>query len=202
VKVVVRAIVALGVAALGSGCTSLGEYVWADQAQAQAGAAATQYLIGPGDRLTIRVFGQGDVSGPVRVREDGRFSLPMMSDQQAAGLSTSDLADMLQAHLKSYFKHPVVTVALEERRPCRVSVIGQVATPGVFELEPGRGVLQAVAQAGGLTRLAHQDRIFLLRQGTESRPPMRVRFRYRDLLDAEPRSAAFQLQDGDVLVVQ
>jgi polysaccharide export outer membrane protein len=196
VRVAVRAIVALGIAALVSGCASLGEYVWADQALAQAGATATQYLIGPGDRITVRVFGQGDVSGTVRVRDDGRFSLPMMQDQQAAGLSPSDLAEMLQAHLKNYYKHPVVTVALEERRPCRVSVLGEVAHPGVFEFEPGRGLLQALAQAGGLTRLAHQDRIFLLRQGTESRPATRV------LLDAEPRSTAFQLQDGDVLVVQ
>jgi protein involved in polysaccharide export with SLBB domain len=63
-------------------------------------------------------------------------------------------------------------------------------------------VLQAITQAAGLTPSAHDDRLFLVRQGAERSPARRVRFRYPDLLIGEPRSASFELQDGGVVVVQ
>jgi polysaccharide biosynthesis/export protein len=201
-KVAPLALVAVGVAVLAAGCAALGAYVWADELPAFPVRSPPEYVIRPGDQLSVRVYGQDSISGTVRVRDDGCISLPMVGDQLAAGLRPKDVAELLRASLQTFIRKPTVVVALENRRASQISVVGQVTFPGVFEIERGRGVLDAIALAGGLTRFARDDRIFVVRSGTETWPAKRVRFRYRDLLDGEPHSVSFGLQDGDVVFVQ
>lgn len=81
----------------------------------------------------------------------------------------------------------------------QISVLGEVARPGVFSLEPGAGVLEALASAGGATEFADRGRIFVLRRRGE-RPPLRIRFSWARL--AEGGGAAFALADGDVVMVE
>jgi polysaccharide biosynthesis/export protein len=202
VKTILPALLTLLAASAGTGCASLGDYVWADQLPPQPKLAQAEYIIRPGDLLTVRVYGQEASSGTVRVRSDGRISLPLMADQVAEGLRPTVLAELLAARLKAYIRSPMVSVALEERHASLVSVVGQVAAPGSYPVSPGDGLLHALARAGGLGRFASEDQIFLVRGGADGRPPMRVRFRYGDLLEAEPRSLSIEVQDGDVVVVQ
>jgi polysaccharide export outer membrane protein len=192
----------LAATVLGSGCASPGNYVWAYELPTNLVQPEQEYIIHPGDQLNIRVYGQDSISGTVRVREDGRFSLPMVGDQMAAGHRPKDLAELLRASLKTFIRSPVVVVALEEQHAAQVSVVGRVNSPGVFEIERGHGVLRAIAQAGGLTRSAEENRVFVVRPGSEQGSALRIRFRFRDLLELEPHSASFELQDGDVVIVQ
>jgi polysaccharide biosynthesis/export protein len=191
-------------AALGfAGCAASGRYVWIDSYQAPRPPLADQgYLIVPGDLLSVRVLNHDQVSARVRVRTDGRISLPLLNDCQAAGLSPTALSEQLVQKLRAYVNHPIVSVTLEEARPFTVSVLGEVMRPGVYALEPDSGVLHGIASAGGLSQFAQGDRIFVIRTEAPGRPPTRIRFDYQALARAEGKSGAFRLQRGDVLVVE
>ncbi len=190
--------------AVAAGCSSAGEYVWVDSVKDPLGAAEADYVIAPGDILSIRVFNQEGVSGRARVRTDGMISLPFVNDVEAAGQTPAALARRLQQRLKEFINNPVVTVSLEEAGPIQVSVLGEVTRAGVFPLQPGANVLQALAAAGGLTAFASRDRIFVLRKAPPgSKPPLvRIRFTYDKLAHAEGRAAAFRMRDGDAVVVE
>jgi polysaccharide export outer membrane protein len=93
---------------------------------------------------------------------------------------------------------PVVSVWISKTTSIRVSVVGEVKTPGTYELTRDRGLLPALALAGWLTEFAHSDRVFVVRVRTNER----IRFRVQDITTAEPHAAQFQLADGDVVVVE
>src|SRR5438874_8950472 len=129
-----------------AGCRHTGAYVWADQFPEAPRPAGYQVVVG--DLLFVRVLGHDDMSGRVRVRSDGRISIPVLQDVPAAGMTPGALADTLRDGLKDYVSHPVVTVTVEEPRPLTVSVTGEVVRPGVYPLEMPAGVLQALASPG------------------------------------------------------
>ena len=186
------------------GCSHVGDYVWVDDLKEPPAPAETDYVIAPGDVLNVRVFSQEGMSGRARVRSDGKISLPFVNDVEAAGATPAALAVRLQVRLKEFINNPVVTVSLEEPGPIQVSVLGEVARPGVYPVQPRSSVLQGLAAAGGLTQYASSDRIFVLRRSAPGAkaPLVRVRFRYESLAHAEGRAATFRMRDGDVLVVE
>jgi polysaccharide biosynthesis/export protein len=119
-------------------------------------------------------------------------------------VTLADLAGRLQGRLKAYVVNPVVTVTLEELRPLRVSVLGEVGKPGVYDLDRGSGVLAALAAGGGLTDYAHRDRIYVLRYDHRASDPTptRIRFRWDALSRGERAAATFLLRSGDLVVVE
>jgi polysaccharide export outer membrane protein len=165
-------------------------------------ADATEYVIAPGDVLQVRVFQQDAMSARVKVRADGKVSLPLVNDVAVAGKTPAGLAQELQVRLKEFINTPVVTVSLEEMRPLTVSVLGEVARAGVVTLEAGSGVLQALAAAGGLTDFAHRDGIFVLRKLAGQPAPRRIRFNWDELTQGSTSAARFVLVAGDVVVAE
>ncbi|MCC6338320.1 MAG: polysaccharide biosynthesis/export family protein [Myxococcales bacterium] len=161
-----------------------------------------EYVIMPGDVLQVRVFQQEAMSSRVRVRVDGRVSLPLVNDWMAAGKTPAALALELQQALKGFINAPVVTVSVEESRPLSVSILGEVARPGVVVLEPGAGVLTALSAAGGFTDFAHRDGIFVLRSRPGEASPARILFTWDALTSGDGRAATFRLLPGDVVVVE
>ena len=184
------------------GCKTTAPYVWVDSMPAQAEPAQKEYVIQAGDQLLIRVWGQDAMSARTRVRPDGRISLPFLDDVEAAGVTPSALGKRIQARLKEFVVNPVVTVSLEELRPVSVSVLGEVAKPGQYQLDQGAGILPALASAGGMTPFADKSSIFVIRRRGEGGDPLRIRFTYEALTGAQGRAAAFRLQGGDVVVVE
>ncbi len=188
-------------AATALACRTTGEYVPVEQFPQPA--PETEYRIAPGDVLSIRVWNQDAMSNPhARVRDDGRISVPFLQDVEVAGTTPAELSQRLQTKLKTYVVNPVVTVTVEELRPLRISVVGEVARAGQYDLERGAGVLTALAAAGGLTDYAHRDAIFVLRTPAEGKGPVRIQFRYSALLGGEKQAVSFRLRPGDVVVVQ
>jgi polysaccharide export outer membrane protein len=116
----------------------------------------------------------------------------------ARGKRPAQLQAEIQERLKNVLKEPSVTVTLAPGAEFKVSVLGEVKASGIVQLERGSNVLHALAAAGGLSDYADADKVFVLRRSL----PQRVRFRYQDLRSAEPRSIAFLLQAGDVVVVE
>jgi len=195
---------ALAALAALAACAAPGEYVRVEELPAGAGAADAEYRIGPGDVLSVRVWNQEAMSLPrARVRDDGKISVPFLQDVEAAARTPAELATVLKARLQAFVVTPVITVTLEELRPLRIPVMGEVVHPGVFELDRKAGVLVALAAAGGFTEFAHRDRVHVLRYQVPlgAPAPLRVRFDYAALARGERAAASFRLRDGDVVVV-
>jgi polysaccharide export outer membrane protein len=188
----------LTMAALLAGCLHSGPYVWADEFPDVPRPA--DYQIASGDLLSVRVLGHEEMSTRVRVRSDGRISVPFLQDESAAGLTPGALTDKLREDLTQFLNHPVVTVTVEEFKPLTVPVTGEVVRPGVYPLDPPAGVLQALASAGGLSQFAHDDRIYVLRRLAEGM--VRIRFKYEALAHLEGRGGTFSLQRDDLVVVE
>jgi len=179
------------------GCANLGQYVWVDSLP--DASPAGEYVLAPGDAISVRVFNQESISGRTRVRPDGRVTIPFVNDVPAAGRTTEDLAKNLQTMLREFVKQAVVTVSLEEAAQTQLSVLGEVTKPGVYAIDrSNQGVLRALAAAGGLTEFAHRDRIFVVRSGAAGK----IRFTFENLSTPNSKSARFRLQNDDVVVVQ
>lgn len=193
--------VALLVALALTGCRVPAPYVWVDDFKEPAPPLG-EYLIQAGDVLHVRVLNQDSVTSRVKVRRDGLISMPVIGEVQCVGLTSAALADQIQAKLAQYFQSPSVVVSVEETRPLQISVIGEVIKPGVFVLDPGQGVLEALALAGGLTPFAERDWVVVLRRLPGEENPTRIRFDYGKVSAGRGRGAAFRLAPGDVIVVE
>jgi polysaccharide export outer membrane protein len=157
------------------------------------------YVIGPEDVLDINVWKEPDVSRVVPVRPDGRISLPLINDVQAAGLSPQQLAGTVTEKLRKYFNEPQVTVIVTAINSQRVFVVGEVLRAGAFPLIPGMTVLQALSSAGGFTTFADVKKIHVmrLRDGKHIELP----FNYRDVLKGDNPDQNIKLEPGDTVVV-
>jgi polysaccharide export outer membrane protein len=158
------------------------------------------YQIGTDDVLTISVWHETDLSRNVPVRPDGRISVPLVGDIQAAGKTALELQGELKLALSKYIKSPEVTVIVSDIRSRRVNVIGEVTRPGTFPLTQSMGVLDALAEAGGLRDFAKKKNIYVLRvmpDGTRQR----LDYRYLDVLKGNHDSQEIMLQTHDTVVV-
>jgi polysaccharide export outer membrane protein len=171
----------------------------ADAAATQAAAADSNYIIGADDVLDISVWKEPDVSRVVPVRPDGKISLPLVGDVQAATATPAELAATLTGLFKKYLNNPQVTVIVTQINSRRVYVVGEVTRPGAFPMLPDMTVLQALADAGGFTPFANTKKIHILRtiDGKQSELP----FEYKDVLDGSKSSENIKLIPGDEIVV-
>jgi polysaccharide export outer membrane protein len=185
------------VAIVSTGCGSTGPFVWANQLGADEVGSA-DYMISAGDVVSIRVFGQEAMSTHAKVRSDGKISMPFLGDVLVVGKPPAVVAREMEAALKSFINAPNVTVSVDESQATTVSVIGEVAHPGTIAIERNAGLLQALANAGGLTETASRDDIYVLRA---TPVPRRIRFTY-ELLTKNPPTSTFRLRPGDVVVVE
>lgn len=197
-----RLLVAALCSALATPACGAAAQIWVDEvSSAELGqAAAGDYFIAAGDLLAVRVYEQDAVSTRGRVRPDGKISVPLAGEVTALRRRPADLAREIETLLKPFVRAPTVSVIVEEIQPVRVSVLGEVARPGVFVLDPGAGVLQALASAGGTTEYASRDRIFVVRRMSGG-APIRIRFSL-DKLTGDSRAAGFMLSQGDVVLVE
>jgi polysaccharide export outer membrane protein len=163
-----------------------------------AATAPREYLIAAGDMLNIQVYMDAQTSGKMRVRSDGRITLPLVNDVVAAGKTPVQLARDIETALKSVILSPQVTVIVEDSTPT-ISVLGEVAKPGPQALQRDTGIADILAAAGGLTTFAHKDRIFVIRSSPQ---PVRIHFTYDALTKGIGRAPLFRLRAGDVVVVE
>lgn len=128
-----------------------------------AAVPSGSYLLGPGDGLQVTVFGEADLSGPLRVNDSGAVSMPLIGPVQAAGLTVPELQRRLIELLnKKAVKSPDVTVQINEYRP--FFILGEVKNPGSYAYVPDMTVLTAVAIAGGYTFRASENEVSVTRK--------------------------------------
>jgi polysaccharide export outer membrane protein len=191
------AVTAVWIAALAAGCATERPFVWIQDLPPVANPG--EGLIDARDTIVVAVRDQPTMSGEFVVRDDGGCLLPTLGDVTVKGRSPGEVAAELRARLKDLIVSPAVTVSISRIAPIRVSVVGEVKTPGVVELSRDRSVAAALAAAGWLSDFAARDRIFAVRRGPVQ---FRVRFRLAEITTPESKTALFRLRDGDVIVVE
>jgi polysaccharide export outer membrane protein len=172
-----------------------------DSTQAKDPAPASQagptYVIGPDDTLYISVWKEPDLTETLPVRADGKISMPLLNDVQAAGLTPMQLGAALTDKLKKYVSDPHVTIVVTQMNSQRVYVTGEVLHPGAMNLTPNMTVLQALSSAG-FTQFANTKGIYVLRneRGNENR----LAVNYKKLIKGEG-GQNIVLKPGDTIVV-
>ena len=156
-----------------------------------------EYRIGPQDVLQIDVWKEPEITRTIPVRPDGKISLPLLHDVQAAGLTAMQLAVNIRDGLTKYLNSPQVTVTVTQINSRRVFVTGEVNKSGALPLLPGMTVLQALASSGGFTQFAKEKGIYILR--TENGKQVKLPYNYKDVLKGTKEDVP--LQAGDVIVV-
>lgn len=161
--------------------------------------SAEGYKLQPGDVLQVVVWKETDLQSEVLIRPDGGISFALAGDMQAAGRTTDELRQELEARVRKLVPGAVVTVSVKAANGNRVFVIGKVNRPGDFALSRPIDVMQAISLAGGITAFASADRIRVLhRDGTKQNS---IRFRYSEVAKGRNLSQNILLQSGDTVIV-
>ncbi len=198
-------------------CLSLSVGLWAQAPQSGATAppvaeaaqtsqtpAATghddTFVIGNDDVLAINVWKEPDISRSIPVRSDGKISLPLVGEVQAAGRTPLKLEQDIAARLKNFIGEPEVTVIVQQINSQKFNILGQVSRPGSYPIANAATVLDAIALSGGFRDFAKQKGIYILRQnpdGTQTRLP----FNYKDVVKGKNTAQNIKLQARDTIVV-
>src|SRR5260221_437600 len=170
-----------------------------ENAKPAAQATDADYKIGPQDVLRIDVWKENEITRSVPVRPDGKISLPLLNDVQAAGLTAMELANNISEGLKKFITNPQVTVSVTDINSRRVYVTGEVTRPGAFPLLPNMTVLQALTSASGFTQFARTKKIYVLRN--EGGKQVKYPFNYNEVVKGKMSEENIMLQSGDTIVV-
>jgi polysaccharide export outer membrane protein len=175
--------------------------------------AQSGYTIKPGDQLTVEVLEDSTLNRQVLVLPDGSVSFPLAGTVTARGQTTAGLAQTIASQIAPNFaSQPNVYVSVAElatptssgtsvSRTISIFVLGEVGTTGEVEVDPGTTLLQALSQAGGLTKFAATKRIQLRRTDPQTGTDVVFPFNYRAVQDGAKISGNTILSDGDVILV-
>jgi polysaccharide export outer membrane protein len=158
------------------------------------------YAIGIGDVVEISVWKNPELGVSVPVRPDGRISVPLLGDVQAAGMTPLALKQTLTDGFKEYVTAPGVSVVIKEINSRKVFVTGEVATPGAYDLQPRSKLMQVLAMAGGLTPYA-KGRVIVLRDSRDGKADKRYEVNLSSIISGKRPADNIVLLPGDTLVV-
>jgi polysaccharide export outer membrane protein len=166
--------------------------------QGEVTAQDDQYIIGPEDVLLIYVWKEDHLTKTLPVRIDGKISLPLVDDIQAAGLTPLQLKDALTIKLKAFFDNPTVTVTVMEANSYKVYVSGQVKQPGVHRIRSEITLIKLITLVGGFTEWADQKKILIITKemGVEKRKTVN----YKKIVEGEEPDVP--INRGDTVIVR
>jgi polysaccharide export outer membrane protein len=154
-----------------------------------------KYLIGAEDVLNVQVWRENDISGEKVVRPDGKISMPLIGELQAAGLTPDQLGKNVAAALTKFINGPEVTVSLLAVNSKRYYIDGEVNKPGEYKLVTDTTILEALSQAGGFREFAKTGKIRVLR-GTTT-----LKFNYKEVSHGKNMEQNILIESGDHIIV-
>jgi polysaccharide export outer membrane protein len=169
------------------------------EAQAEIPADSDSYIIGSEDVLYIHVWKEETLSKTVTVRMDGKISMPLVDDIQAAGLTPLKLKEKLTEKLQDFVEAPNATVIVMEANSFKVYFSGQVKTPGVLRLRTETTIAQAISMVGGFTDWASQSKIIIIRR--EDGKEKRFTVNYKKIISGKDLKSNIILKSGDTIIV-
>lgn len=169
-------------------------------AEGSTKAHDSSYVIGNDDKLAISVWKEPDLTRSILVRSDGKISLPLVGEMQAAGRTPLQLEQDIANRLRNYITVPAVTVIVDQINSKKYNILGQVGRPGAYPLTLSTTVMDAIAAAGGFKDFAKSKGIYILRQnpdGTQSR----LNFNYKDFIKGKNLAQNVKLEPRDTIIV-
>ena len=166
--------------------------------------APSGYVLSPNDQVAVEVFGEDDLRTAGRLNAEGNLSLPLLGSVRLSGLTlTQATARVTELYARDYLVNPKVNVMLVSYAKRRFTVLGQVNRPGSFEMPDGSpggiDLLEAVAMAGGYTRIAAPERITVRRHGPNGDEILKVNG--KQLARGGGANSSFKVQPGDTITV-
>ena len=158
------------------------------------------YVIGADDVLSISVWKEPDITRPVTVRSDGKISLPLVGELQAAGRTPSELEKEITAALRSYIAEPQVSVMVQEANSQKFNILGQVAKPGSYPLTSRISIVDAIADAGGFKDFAKKKSVYVIRQDGNGNST-RIPFNYEKFIKGKNAAQNIYLKPHDTIIV-
>ena len=158
------------------------------------------YRMSPGDVIEVKFLQNPELNELVRIRPDGRISMPLVGELRVAGVTVTDLSTRLATAYDDTLRSPSVTIQVREFANRRVFVGGEVTRPGMLALVGEQTALGAVMEAGGYKVSATRGEIVVIRKGDEDRPRL-IRLSAKAEKDHGPEAASFRLQPLDVVIV-
>jgi polysaccharide export outer membrane protein len=159
------------------------------------------YVIGPDDVLAVVFWKEKDFTTDVTVRPDGKITLPLLDDVQAAGLTTEQLRDAVKKVADAYMKEPSVTVAVKAINSRKVYITGAVQKPAAYQLTDHMTVLNLITIAGGLQEFASKDDILVLRT-VPGKAQQHFKVNYDDIAKGKNVGQNIELRPGDQVIVR
>lgn len=161
--------------------------------QEAPGVDSERYIIGPEDVLLIHVWKEESLTRTLPVRIDGRISLPLLDDIQAAGLTPLQLKEALVEKLKNFVDNPTVTVTVMEANSFKVYVSGEVKLPGVLRIRSEITLVKLIIMVGGFTEWADQKKILIITK--EKGVEKRVTANYKKIIEGEEPDILIRRED-------
>lgn len=161
-------------------------------------ANSDAYVIGPEDVLNIYVWKEETLTKTIPVRIDGKISLPLVDDIQAAGMTPQKLKEVITEKLQNYVENPTVTVTVIEANSYTIYVSGEVKNPGAFRIRSETTLLKAIITAGGFTEWANKRKILIIT--TEKGKEKRIIANYNKIIDGDVPDIV--IKRGDTIVVK
>lgn len=173
-----------------------------DLAMLETNMVASLNALIPGDEIDLQVFREADFSGVFALDQEGNIKHPLLGVVMLAGLDVAGAEAMLTEKLAAdYLVNPRVMIKVTRSQRFQFVIFGEVKTPGVYPIPPGRTItlLEAIGLAGGFTELASPDRVRVVRQGEDGGETIRVRV--EKILSGRGKDTDITLQADDVIVV-
>jgi len=127
------------------------------------GYGGSEFRLGPDDVIEVFVWKEPELSTTVVVRPDGKVSLPLIGELPTSGKTAVELQNEIGQKLIQYISNPVVNVMVKEVNSAKVSVLGEVKTPGIYKIKDRATVLDVIALAGGFTEYAKRSKVTIIR---------------------------------------
>jgi polysaccharide biosynthesis/export protein len=154
-----------------------------------------KYIIGAEDVLSIKVWREAELSGPAVVRPDGKISMPLVGEIQAAGITPESLSATIAEGLSKYMTRPEVSVSVTVVNSKRYFISGEVNRPGAYPLLIPTTILEALVNAGGFRDFADTKKIVVLRGAA------RRSFNYKEVIKGKKTEQNVLLEPGDHIIV-
>ena len=160
----------------------------------------SDYVIGVDDVLAVVFWREKELSAiDIVVRPDGKITLPLVNDIQAAGFTPEQLRQRIEEAANKFVQDPTATVVVKQINSRKLYITGMVGKPGPYALSSPTTILQALAMAGGLAEFAKKDKIVVMR--TEAGQTKTFKFNYKDVLNGKNLQQNILLKPGDTIVV-
>jgi polysaccharide biosynthesis/export protein len=158
------------------------------------------FIIGNDDVLAISVWKEPDLSKSIPVRSDGKISLPLVGEIQAAGKTPLQLEHDITEKLKGFITAPEVNVVVEKVNSRKFNILGEVGKPGSYPLTGSTTIMDALALAGGFRDFAKKSGVYVLRKNPDGQEN-RLKFNYKDFIKGKDIAQNIRLEPGDTIIV-